>query len=120
MEVGGMPNPFETLALMTLDSGTVHQYFSKEQLVKLLEFMDKKLGTSPETFHSMYGKMKPFFILQSISQGYFSEKTMSYDLNIMEMANEKNIPLIGLETIEQQLGFFDAIPMSDMAELIMA
>lgn len=119
MEVAGMPNPFETLALMTLDSGTVHQYFSKEQMVKLLEFMDKKLDTSPETFHTVYGKMKPFFILQAISQGYFSKNTISYDLNIMQMANEKDIPIIGLETIEQQLGFFDAIPMSEMADLIM-
>lgn len=119
MEVGGMPNPFETLKLMSLDSGTVHSYFTKEQLVTLLEFMDKKLNTSPETFHAVYGKMKPFFILQAISQGYFSDKTVSYDLNIMGMANEKKIPLIGLETIEEQLGFFDAISPTEMANLIM-
>ena len=119
MEVGGMPSPFETLKLMTLDTGTVHSYFTKEQLIILLEFMDKKLDTSPETFHQLYGKMKPFFILQAISQGYFSDKTVSYDLNIMGMANEKKIPLIGLETIEEQLGFFDVIPASEMANLIM-
>jgi len=119
MEVGGMPSPFETLELMTLDSGTVHSYFTKEQMATLLEFFDKKLKTSPETFHQLYGKMKPFFILQAISQGYFSDKTVSYDLNIMGMAAEKKIPLIGLETIEQQLGFFDAIPPSEMADLIM-
>lgn len=119
MEVDGMPSPFETLKLMSLDSGTVHRYFTKEQMITLLEFMDKKSDTSPETFHQLYGKMKPFFILQAISQGYFSDKTASYDLNIMGLANEKKIPLIGLETIEEQLGFFDAIPDSEMATLIM-
>lgn len=119
MEVSGMPNPLEALRLMSLDTGTVHNYFTKEQLITLLEFMDKKLETSPETFHAVYGKMKPFFILQAITQSYFSENTMSYDLNIMATANEKNIPLIGLETIEEQLGFFDKIPPQEMADLIM-
>jgi uncharacterized protein len=120
MEVGGMPSPMKTMELMTLDTGTVHGYFTKEQMAALLEFMDKELGTSPETFHKIYGKMKPFFILQAISQGYFGEETASYDLAIMEMANEKKIPLVGLETIEEQLGFFDAIPPSEMANMIMA
>src|SRR5688572_25083217 len=88
MEVGGMPNPLDALAMMTLDTGTVHDYFTKEQMALLLEFMDKKLDTDPETFHSVYGKMKPFFILQAISQGFFSENAVSYDLNIMALAKE--------------------------------
>jgi len=119
MEVGGMPNPIEAMNMMMLDSGTVHDYFTKEQMHTLLEFMDKKLDTDPETFHTVYGKMKPFFILQAISQGFFSENAVSYDLNIMGIAKQKNIPLIGLETIEEQLGFFDQIPSAEMAALIM-
>lgn len=119
MEVGGMPDPLAAMQMMTLDTGTVHSYFSKEQMATLLEFMDKKLNTDPETFHSVYGKMKPFFILQAISAGFFSENSVSYDLTIMALSKEHNIPLVGLETIEEQLGFFDAIPPAEMAELIM-
>lgn len=120
MEVGGIPNPLETFNLMSLDSGTVHRFFTKEQMAVILEFFDKKLDTSPETFHKVYGGMKPFFILQSISQAYFSSATMSYDLDIMALANENNIPLIGLETIEEQLGFFNVIGDSAMADLIIS
>lgn len=119
MEVGGMPNPLEAMNMMMLDSGSVHDYFTKEQMSVLLEFMDKKLNTDPETFHSVYGAMKPFFILQAISQGFFSADAVSYDLTIMGLANENKIPLVGLETLEEQLGFFDAIPPSEMASLIM-
>jgi uncharacterized protein YbaP (TraB family) len=119
MEVGGMPDPLAAMQMMTLDTGTVHSYFTKEQLPVLLEFMDKKLNTDPETFHTVYGKMKPFFILQAISAGFFSADAVSYDLNIMAIAKQNNIPLIGLETIEEQLGFFDAIPPAEMADLIM-
>lgn len=119
MEVGGMPNPIETMNLMSLDSGTVHDYFTKEQMAQLLEFFDKELNTPPEQFHNMYGKMKPFFILQSLSQGYFDEGAESYDLNIMGLAASNKIPLVGLETVEEQLSFFDIVPKDGMAEMIM-
>ena len=86
MEIGGMPNPLKTFQKMSLDTGTVHSYFTEEQLITLLEFMDTKLDTPPETFHQVYGGMKPFFILQALSQGYFSSNTESYDLEIMAIA----------------------------------
>lgn len=118
MEVGGMPNPLETLSLMSLDSGDIRSIFSDEQMRTIVGFFDKKLNTDPDQFFQIYGKMKPFFILQAITQHYFSDNTESYDLDIMGMANQNNIPLIGLETLEQQLGFFDVIPSEAMTGLI--
>lgn len=119
MEVGGMPNPLKTFQMMSLDTGTVHAYFTPEQLIELLAFMDQKLGISPQEFDQTYGSMKPFFILQSISQDYFEPNAKSYDLTVMGIASEKEIPLIGLETMEEQLGFFDQIPPASMADMIM-
>lgn len=118
MEVGGMPNPVAAYQLMALDTGTVHSYFTSEQLIELLKFMDEKMGVKPQEFDLMYGKMKPFMLLQAITQDYFEPTAKSYDLTIMGIAGEKNIPLIGLETIEEQLGFFEEIPRSKMAEMI--
>jgi uncharacterized protein YbaP (TraB family) len=119
MEMGGMPNPLTTFQAMSLDSGKVHDYFTKDQLIELLAFMDTVMGISPQEFDQTYGAMKPFFILQTLSQNYFDASAKSYDLTIMSLAAEKNIPLIGLETIEEQLGFFDEIPMASMAEMIL-
>lgn len=119
MEVGGMPNPVAAYQLMLLDSGTVHRYFSKDQLVQLLEFMDTRLGISPQEFDQTYGSMKPFLLLQTITQDYFEPSAKSYDLEVMALASEYSIPLIGLETIEQQLGLFDKIPTKKMAAMIM-
>lgn len=118
MEVGGMPNPLETLNLMKLDSGDIRSVFSDEEMRVIVEFFDKKIGTDPDTFFKMYGEMKPFFILQAISQHYFSENTASYDLDIMAISGQNEIPLIGLETLEEQLGFFDAIPQDQMNLMI--
>ena len=118
MEVGGMPNPLETLELMKLDSGDIRSVFSDEQMRVVVEFFDTRLGTDPDTFFQVYGGMKPFFILQAITQNYFSTNTESYDLDIMSIAGESQIPLIGLETLEEQLGFFEAIPKEAMAEMV--
>lgn len=118
MEVGGMPNPVATYQLMMLDSGTVHSYFSPEQLVALLEFMDLEMGVSPQEFDQSYAAMKPFVLMQTITQDYFEPTAKSYDLEIMGLAAEHEIPLIGLETIEEQLGFFDKIPKEKMALMI--
>lgn len=118
MEIGGIPNPLETFSLMQLDTGDVTTLFSKEQMLVIVEFFDKKLDTSPQEFYKIYGQMKPFFIMQAISQNSFSENSKSYDLEIMTIAGDKNIPLIGLETFTQQIGFFDAISNEAMANLI--
>ena len=119
MEIDGMPNPLTTFQLMSLDSGTVHDYFTPEQLVNLLAFMDIELGISPQEFDQTYGSMKPFFLMQTISQNYFEPTAKSYDLEIMGIAGTNDIPILGLETIEEQLGFFDQIPTDKMADLVM-
>ena len=118
MEVGGMPNPLEVYAMMSLDSGDVTSFFTKEQMAIVVAFFDTQMNTTPEQFYLTYGKMKPFFILQSISQGYFGENAQSYDLDIMGIAAEQEIPLLGFETIQEQLGFFDKIPSDAIGEMI--
>lgn len=118
MEIDGIPNPFTTISLMSLDSGSIHDYFSSEQMIELLSFMDNELGMDPKTFDETYGQMKPFVLLQGITQNYFEPTAKSQDLSIMSIANEKDIQLTGLETIEEQLGFFDQIPSDVMAKMI--
>jgi uncharacterized protein YbaP (TraB family) len=120
MEVGGMPNPLETLNLIALDSGDIRDCFTPEQMTIIVEFFDQKFNTKPEKFYQIYGQMKPFFLMQAITQNYFGENTQSYDLDIMSIAGEKEIPLIGFETVEQQLGFFDQIPKEAMAEMVVS
>lgn len=119
MEIGGQPNPLKAFEMMSLKNGKVEDFFTTEQLKDLVRFMDKKMNISPKQFHLTYSSMKPFFILQTITQAYFSETAVSYDMNIMQMSAENNIPLLGFETMEEQLGFFDQIPSQDIAELIM-
>lgn len=120
MEVGGMPNPLEAMAMMQLDSGDIREYFNADDMKIVVEWFDKKMDTDPKSFYKLYGGMKPFFIMQSISQKHFAENAQSYDLEIMSIAAQKGIPLVGLETISEQLSFFDEIPKEDMAAMIIS
>ena len=120
MEIGGQPNPLTALSLMTLKNETISDYFTELELIALINFMDSKLDISPKQFTLIYSKMKPFLILQTITQAFFSENAKSYDLTIMDICKKKDIPLLGFETMEQQLGFFDIIPNKDIAKMIMS
>lgn len=119
MEIGDQPNPLKALSLMTLKNETLNDYFTKNELTELVKFMNLECGVSTQQFQTIYTKMKPFLILQSITQAFFSENAKSYDLSIMEISKEKNIPLIGFETMEQQLGLFDLIPNKAISKMIM-
>jgi len=50
MEVDGMPNPLEVFALMSLDSGDVTNFFTKEQMAVVVEFFDTEMEKDPEKF----------------------------------------------------------------------
>ncbi len=119
MEIGGQPNPLEALSMMTLKEGSVEDFFTKDQLSQLVAFMDTKMNIDPIQFHTTFSAMKPFFILQTITQAYFTSSAVSYDMNIMQMAGENDIPLSGFESLEEQLGFFDQIPSEAIADMIM-
>jgi uncharacterized protein YbaP (TraB family) len=69
-------------------------------------------------FDIMFAKMKPFFVLQLIAQKQFEGETESYEMSLISLANKNDITLLGLETIEQQIGFFDAIPAEEFGKMI--
>ncbi len=118
MELDGIPDPVLTFKSLSLDSGVVQDYFTPKQLLLVIEFMEKELEIPRSDFDKTFGKFKPLLILQSIAQLCFEPDAMSYDLKIMEVAGENKIPILGLETIEEQLILFDQISISDYTDMI--
>ena len=119
MELEGLPNPAEAAELMRLpDSVKLADFFSEEQLAFLYDFAQEDMKMTPEMFDMTFGRMKPFVLLQLITQRQFEGETESFELTLMDLAKKNDIQAIGLETIKQQIGFFDAIPMDGMANII--
>jgi len=119
MELEGLPDAAGAAELMRLpDSVQLVDLFSEEDMLLLYGFAEQEMKMTKEMFDMTFGRMKPFLLLQLITQKQFEGETESFELTLMNLAETNKIKSIGLETIEQQIGFFDAIPAEDLAEII--
>lgn len=121
MELKGVPNQFEILPKLMLPQGkSLSDYFTTTQYDSIKTFFAEKLKVDDVTFESSFAKMKPFVIIQTMSMIPDSTKIMmSIDKTIYDIADENKKEVIGLETIEQQLGFFDVMETDDVSGMIM-
>lgn len=71
----------------------------------------------------LFERMKPMFLTVFASSdmdpnGLKNGSMKSYELEFMEMAEESDLPIYGLETIEYQMSMFDSIPYQDQAKML--
>jgi uncharacterized protein YbaP (TraB family) len=119
MELEGLPDPAAAADLMRLpDSVQLTDYFTEDEMTQLYGFAEVEMKMTKDMFDMTFGRMKPFLLLQLITQKQFEGETESFELTLMSLAKKNKIESVGLETIEQQIGFFDAIPMTDLAGII--
>ncbi len=119
MELAGIPSPKEALPLITLKKGSFFDFFSKEQTDSILNWANSELKMNEQLFRSVFYKMKPFVVVQTAVQLQFQGKTESYEKSFYTLSNEKKIETIGLETVEQQMSFFDDLTKEEQAEMVM-
>ena len=74
----------------------------------------------------LFERVKPMFLTIFASEDMFSgmgngmEGIKSYELELVDMANARKMPIEGLETMEYQLSIFDSIPYRAQADMLMA
>jgi uncharacterized protein YbaP (TraB family) len=73
--------------------------------------MEDSIGIKKFTFEQAYSRLKPFYLEQLIFFRYLGQEKESYEENFKKMASDKNIPVQGLETFEEQLKFLDEISL---------
>jgi len=120
MEIGGISEQMKGMQLMMLDSGNLYDYFTEPQLDTLFNYTEKHLDYTEDQMRAMFGKMKPFVLLQLFSKESFGENPESYELTLEKIAKESEIEVKGLETIEEQMGFIDNMSNEDQVEMIMS
>jgi uncharacterized protein len=72
-----------------------------------------------KAFLATFGKFKPFIIIQTATQLAFFGKTESYELSLKSLADKHKITMGGLETMKQQLSFFDDMTREEQAQMVM-
>jgi uncharacterized protein YbaP (TraB family) len=68
---------------------------------------------------AMFDKMKPLAVMSLLIQQSFSCKTASCEEELMKLAKRREMPINGLEALEDQIRLFDSIPDKEEAAMIM-
>ncbi|HLV43159.1 MAG TPA: TraB/GumN family protein [Brumimicrobium sp.] len=119
MEIGGLSEQMKAMQLMMLDSGTMFDYFTEEQLDSLFDYTEAELGFDEAKMRMAFSKMKPFVLLQLFTKDAFGENPQSYEMSLEKIAKAQEIEVLGLETIEEQMGFIDDLSSEDQVNMIM-
>lgn len=119
MELAGLPSQKEAMKYVLLPEGTFFDYFTKEQTDSILIWAKKEFKMDEAAFRATMSKMKPFVVVQMATQLQLMGKTESYEMTLEEIAKTNNLAISGLETIEQQMSFFDDLSKEQQAEMVM-
>lgn len=119
MELPGLPNQMEAMQYVILKEGSFFDYFNKEQTDSILTWAQQKIGMSEQAFRSTMDKMKPFVVVQMAVQIQFMGKTESYEMTLSKIALENELEILGLETIAEQMGFFDRLSKEKQSQMVM-
>jgi uncharacterized protein YbaP (TraB family) len=119
MELPGIPDQKEALKYIQLKEGTFYDFFTKEQADSIMKWAYTELHMNDAQFRGVMTKMKPFVAVQLATQLHFFGKTESYELTLETLAKEKQLPVKGLESIEEQMSLFDDMSASEQSEMVM-
>lgn len=91
---------------------TLDQVFSEEDYKAVSDALKETMGIGLEVVNTM----KPFMIASMLIGNLIEGTPASYELSFMQMAKEKELEILGLETIEDQMAVFDKIPYEEQAK----
>lgn len=90
--------------------------YTRRQWKRLEPALRRELGP---LMAPMMQRMKPFFILASLSQGAMAaDRPRMLDDALMEEGRTHNKRVIGLETVAEQMAALDAIPLPEQARML--
>lgn len=100
------------------DGHELKDFFTKEDYEKLNQFFKDSIKAPLE----MFSKLKPVAVMSFILLRYMDcggEMPTGYENWLISFAEEKNIPVSGLESIEGQFKIFDNMPKDSIAKMVL-
>lgn len=106
------------LGMMYKGDTVLGDFIPADQMDTLAAFFQDTLGLSKMEWMS-YQKMKPFALSQVFLTNLLGEMPMSFELEFKKIADSLEIPIVGLETIEDQMAVINGLPMESQIEMVM-
>ncbi len=118
LELDDLANTVSAMKLALLKEGKMTDMLSQAQKDSVYGYVEGEFGMDSISFEKLYGKFKPFFFAQ-LGMMKMLANSESYDKTFGKIADENDIDVIGLETMEEQVSFFDAMPIELQKEMVM-
>ena len=119
MEVNSLNNAELSPNKLILEKGSFNDIFSERELDTIHQWASEYLLMNVKQFDENFKQAKPFLVLQFILQNSLPEYTKSQELELENKAKLKDIELLGLETIDQQLKLFDDLTSFEQKNMIL-
>ncbi len=91
---------------------TLDMLLTTEEYKKLNDKFVSTLGMGLDFMKTF----KPMILSTMMMQGITNGESKSYELELLEKAKTKGIPMAGLETLKEQMSFLDALPYTYQAK----
>lgn len=103
-------------ALVLPEGKTLSDYFSEKAYEHLSSILNDSLQMPIESFE----QFKPFLLYSLLTlKSADCESPIAYENKLMATEKQRQLPIIGLETLEQQLALFDQMPKEDLSNMIL-
>lgn len=97
-----------------LDHGkSLKDYLGKEDFERLENLFAERLGMSKLKFDLLYKKFKPVMLSTTITRLALGEPLKYYEPILIQRANEKGMPTLGLETVEREVKALESFKIED-------
>ncbi|MBO0357082.1 TraB/GumN family protein [Hymenobacter sp. BT186] len=115
---------------LDMDSPTMMQEMQSDMLMKDGQNLQKLLSGPDYTAVGNYlqakaglpidkvGAVKPFILSSMLYPALLDCKPASYEATFVQMAQEQKKEVLGLETVQEQLGLFDKIPYGEQSKML--
>jgi hypothetical protein len=97
------------------DGTTAEDYLDESDYKLLSDFFRDSLNMPFERLKSI----KPFFLSSMTLMHFLGCQPVSFEQRLTKMAGERNMEVKGLETVGEQLGFIDNLPMEYKKKMLM-
>ena len=101
------------------DGKNASDFLTDKELESLEEYVNENVKMIPS--FAMVSNMKPIFLSSLITQSLLScQNQTGYDQLLLQKAQQQNMPISGLETIDEQISALDGIPHQEVYDEIIA
>ncbi len=100
---------------MLMTGTSIEQLLSDDDFSTLKSFVEDSIGLSMDAVKNVKPLMFSAFFIPKI----IGSQPSSYDFYFSQKAQELSIPVAGLETVSEQFGYFDLVPLKEQAQMLM-